>query len=145
MKKKEIFRFLKFTFFSLSAGIIQIASFALLQPLFREEGVDYGWSYFISLVLSVLWNFTFNFKFTFKAATNIPKAMGLSFLFYVFFTPASVFGGNYLVETLYWNDYLVLLLSMVLNFVLEYFWGRYVVYGKKVDTKVVKEETSSSK
>ena len=98
MKKKEFWRFVKFTLFSISAGIVQIASFTILKLALGDNN-DYGWSYFISLALSVLWNFTFNFKFTFKAATNIPKAMALSFLFYVFFTPASVFGGNYLVKT----------------------------------------------
>ena len=137
MNKKEIFRFIKFTLFSASAGIIQIGSFALLQLIFKDG--EYGWSYFISLFLSVLWNFTFNFKFTFKAATNIPKAMALAFLFYVFFTPLSTLGGDYLVTTCGWNDFLVLAISMILNFVLEFFWNRYVVYGKKVDTRVVEK------
>lgn len=139
MSKKELLRFIKFTLFSISAGIVQVASFTLLQLLLNDS-LKYGWSYFISITLSVIWNFTFNFKFTFKAATNVPKAMALSFLFYVFFTPLSAFGGEYLVSSCHWNEYLVLGISMILNFVLEFFWSRYVVYGKKVDTMVKKDK-----
>lgn len=138
MNKKEVFRFIKFALFSASAAIVQIVSFELLSLIFKDGEIKYGWSYFISLFLSVLWNFTFNFKFTFKAATNIPKAMALAFLFYVFFTPPSALGGDYLVS-IGWDKHLVLGISMILNFVLEFFWTRYVVYGKKVDTKVVEK------
>ncbi len=123
-KKEELWRMLKFVLFSISAGVIQIVSFAVLN-----EVIGWAWwpSHLISLALSVVWNFTFNRKFTFKSATNVPKAMLLAFLFYGPFTPATVFGGQALVD-IGWNSYLVEALTMLLNFVLEYFYSKYVTF-----------------
>ena len=129
-KKKELIRSLKFTLFSISAGAIQIGSFTLLEEL---TPMSYWPCYLISLVLSVLYNFTVNRKFTFHSAANVPVAMLKVFLYYCAFTPLSTIGGNYLTETLMWNHYLVEILSMVLNFVTEFLFTRFVVYGKQVD------------
>ena len=49
MYKKELLRSLKFLLFSISAGIIQIGSFALLNELLH---LPYWVSYLIALVLS---------------------------------------------------------------------------------------------
>ena len=57
MEKKEILRAVKFTLFSISAGLIEIGSFALLNEIFH---LDYWVSYLTALILSVLWNFTLN-------------------------------------------------------------------------------------
>ena len=139
MKIKEVLRFIKFTLFSISAGIVQIVSFELLGIIFSDDS-EYGIAYIIATALSVLWNFTFNFKYTFKAAVNIPKSMALAFLFYVFFIPPTAIGGNYLVANYGWNKTVVLLITMVLNFVLEFLWNRFVIYGKKVDTQKSKSK-----
>lgn len=140
MKAKEFLRFIKFSLFSISAGIIQFGSYELLSWIFFDNS-KYGVSYIISISLSVVWNFTFNFKYTFKAATNIPKSMALAFLFYVFFIPPTAIGGDYLVNNCNWNDTVVLLITMVLNFILEFLWNRFVIYGKKVDTRIDKCKT----
>lgn len=128
--KKEWIRSLKFLLFSISAGLIQIGSFTLLSEL---TPLDYWPRYLISLVLSVVYNFTINRKFTFHSAANVPIAMLKVFLYYCAFTPLSTLGGDYLVKTCGWNDYVVELLSMVLNFVTEFLFCRFVVYGKQVD------------
>ena len=128
--KKELIRSIKFTLFSISAGVIQIVSFTLLTEL---TPMSYWPCYLIALVLSVLYNFTINRKFTFHSAANIPLAMFKVFLYYCAFTPISTIGGNYLVEVLGWNEYLVTVLNMVLNFVTEFLFTRFVVYGKQVD------------
>lgn len=130
IEKKEWIRSLKFLLFSISAGVIQIVSFTLLTEL---SGLSYWPCYLISLVLSVLYNFTFNRKFTFHSAANVPLAMLKVFLYYCAFTPLSTLGGEYLVETCGWNNYLVEGLSMLLNFVTEYLFTRFVVYGRQVD------------
>lgn len=130
IEKKEWIRSLKFLFFSISAGLIQIGSFTLLLEVCR---LPYWPSYLISLVLSVVYNFTINRKFTFHSAANVPIAMLKVFLYYCVFTPLSTVGGNYLVERLGWNEYLVEALSMVTNFVTEFLYTRFVVYGKQVD------------
>ncbi|MBE7002655.1 MAG: GtrA family protein, partial [Ruminococcaceae bacterium] len=83
-KKKELLRAVKFTLFSVSAGLIEIVSFALLNETLH---LPYHVSYIAALVLSVLWNFTLNRKFTFQSANNVPKAMLLVALFYCVFTP----------------------------------------------------------
>ena len=132
MNKKEILRTIKFTLFSISAGIIEIGVFTLLDNFTKWS---YWVCYLIALILSVVWNFTLNREFTFKSTTNVLKAMSKVFIFYLFFTPLSTILGNYLVENLHWNDYLVTGINMLLNFVLEYLYDKYIVFKGSIDTK----------
>ena len=129
-KKQELMRALKFFLFSCSAGVIQFGTFTILSEVI---GWDFWPSHLIALALSVVWNFTFNRKFTFKSAVNVPRAMLLAFLFYIPFTPATVFGGQALVN-IGWHSLLVEALTMVLNFVLEFFWSKYVTFRGNIDT-----------
>ncbi|MFR4318455.1 MAG: GtrA family protein [Eubacterium sp.] len=127
----------KFLIFSISAGVIEAAVFALLNELTE---LPYWPCYLSALILSVVWNFTLNRQFTFKAANNIPVAMAKVAAFYVIFTPITTIGGNYLVETIGWNEYLVTAMNMVLNFATEYVYDRFFVFGKMIDTKVKDNE-----
>jgi len=131
-KKKEYLRMIKFFLFSISAGAIELISFTILNEFIKWP---YWPCYLIALVLSVLWNFTLNRNFTFKSAANVPVAMLKVAGFYLVFTPASTLLGNYLAETLLWNEYLVTIINMVLNFVTEYLFDRFVVFGNSLDTK----------
>jgi putative flippase GtrA len=132
---KESGRILRFVLFSASAGLIEIGSFALLN-----ETMDWPYwpSYLIALVLSVLWNFTLNRSFTFRSAANVPVAMLKVAAYYAVFTPLSTLLGNYLAETLHWNEYLVTGLNMLLNLTTEFLFQRYVVYRGQIDTKIKK-------
>ena len=56
-------------------------------------------------------------------------------IFYAVFTPITTIGGNYLVETVGFNEYFVTAMSMILNFVTEYLYDRFIVFGKAIDTK----------
>ena len=131
-KKTELLRMVKFALFSASAGIIEMASFALLNEV---TPWSYWPCYLIALVLSVLWNFTLNRNFTFHSAANIPLAMLKVALYYAVFTPLSTIGGNWLAEDLGWNEYLVTALNMIVNFVTEFLYQRYFVFGRSIDTK----------
>ena len=131
MKNKEFIRSVKFFLFSISAGVIQMASFALLNEL---AGLEYWVSYLISLVLSVLWNFTFNRRYTFKSTENVGRAMLLVALYYCVFTPVSTWLEHQLAGNLGWNEYLVTALNMALNLVTEFLFQRFVVYRKSLDT-----------
>ena len=132
-RRAELLRSLKFTLFSASAGLIQIGAFALCNDVIRLP----AWlGYLIALVLSVVWNFTLNRKFTFKSANNVPKAMALVLLYYAVFTPTSTVLGSWLTDTLGWNDYLVTVLNMLLNFGTEYLYDRLVVFRGSIDTGV---------
>ena len=130
-KRKEIVRIVKFVFFSISAGLIEIVSFTLLNEFVKWP---YWPCYLIALVLSVLWNFTLNRAFTFQSANNVPIAMLKVAAFYCVFTPVTTIGGNYLAENLLWNEYLVTLINMALNFITEYLYDRFVVFGNSLDT-----------
>lgn len=132
---KEIVRALKFTVISLSAGIIQIGSFTLLNEVFNLPHPEI--SHLIALVLSVIWNFTINRKVTFKSSNNIIKSMILVALFYVVFTPASTFFMKW-ATGLGWNEYLVEGINMLANFVLEFLFTRFVVYRNSCDTATKK-------
>ncbi len=130
-KKKEFVRAVKFTLFSISAGLIQIISFAFFKELLHMP----NWlSYLLALVLSVLWNFTLNRKFTFKSAANVPIAMFKVACYYAVFTPLTTLLERYLADTLLWNGYLVTALNMILNFVTEFLYQRFFVFGKSIDT-----------
>ena len=143
--KKEFFRALKFLLISISAGVIQIGAFTLLnEVIIRDIGNEYGWSYFIALTLSVIWNFTINRKYTFKSANNIKIAMLLVLAFYVVFTPVSTILGN-LAQTSGVNEYIVLAVTMILNFVLEFLFTRFVVYRNSCDTAVAKQKPKNDK
>lgn len=120
----------KFTLVSVSAGLIEIGSFALLNELLH---LDYWVSYLIALVLSVIWNFTINRRYTFKSANNVPKAMALVFAFYLVFTPLSTLLEKYLTG-LEWNEYIVTGINMVCNFILEYLYDRFVVFRDSINT-----------
>lgn len=130
MDRKELLRAVKFTLFSISAGVIEIVSFSLLTEL---AVLPYWPCYLIALVLSVLWNFTFNRRYTFRSAGNVPKAMALVAAYYCVFTPLSTLGGNFLAN-LGWNEHLVTGLNMVVNFVTEFLYDKYVVFRGTVDT-----------
>ena len=127
--KKQIWQAVKFTLFSVSAGVIQIGSFALLEIFIQ----DYWIPYLISLTLSILWNFTLNRRYTFKSAANVPVAMAKVFGFYLVFTPLSAYLGN-LAEGARINDFVILIITMLANFVLEFLFCKLVVYRGKEDT-----------
>ena len=128
-EKKQLWQAVKFTLFSISAGIIQIGSFAIMEIFIQ----DYWIPYLISLVLSILWNFTLNRRYTFKSAANVPVAMAKVFGFYLVFTPLSTYLGN-LAEGSGVNDFIILIVTMLANFVLEFLFCKFVVYRGKEDT-----------
>ena len=131
MKKSEILRAVKFTAFSLSADVIEMGVFALLTGF---TSWNYWGCYLTALTFSVLWNFTLNRKFTFQSAANVPVAMVKVAGFYAIFTPVSTLLGNYIAENLGWNEFLVTVLNMIANFVLEYLYDRYFVFRDSLDT-----------
>ena len=139
-KKESWVQALKFLLFSISAGVIQVGVFALLEVI----GLTYWVAYLISLICSVVWNFTLNREFTFKSANNVPIAMLKVLCFYAVFTPLSTIGGNAL-ESAGWNDFLVLALSMVLNFVLEFLYCKYFVFKGSINTNKRAQEKAENK
>ena len=130
-RSKELWRSLKFLLFSISAGLIEIVVFSVLN---EWTGWTYWPCYLIALVVSVLWNFTLNRRYTFQSANNVPVAMAKVFAFYCVFTPVSTIVGNYLAESLMWNEYLVTAVNMVANFTLEFLYDRFFVFRDSLDT-----------
>ena len=128
-KNKDLIQIIKFTFFSISAGIIQVISFAILEIFIKVYWIPY----LISLILSILWNFTLNRKYTFKSATNIPIAMAKIFGFYLVFTPLSTYLGS-VAEKVGVNDFIILAITMLSNFILEFLFCKFIVYRGKENT-----------
>lgn len=129
--KKEFLRAVKFTLFSISAGVIQILAFTLLN-----EFADFPFwpCYLIALVLSVVWNFTLNRKYTFHSTNNVPIAMLKTLAFYAVFTPLSTLLEYYLADKMGYNEYLITALNMILNFALEYLYQRFYVFKDSIET-----------
>ena len=139
--KKEFLRTVKYVLIAASAGLIEIGSFTLMNELLHW---NYWVSYLIALILSVIWNFTINRRYTFKSASNVPKAMLLVFAYYCVFTPLSTLLEDFLTMKLGWNEYLVTAINMVLNFVTEFLYQRFFVFGKTIDTKPLEKNRSDS-
>lgn len=154
--KGGVWQFIKFAFFSASAGIIQVLSFTLmseviiklpaLQNLMNTNAAfakimsnEYGPMYLIALILSVLWNFTFNRKFTFKSANNVPVAMLKVFAFYLVFTPISTLLGNHFTAKfadISAINYIVLGCTMACNMITEFLYDKFVVFKGSENTAV---------
>lgn len=133
-KRENLVHIIKFTLFSISAGIIQVISFTILNEVVK---LIYWPAYLIALTLSVLWNFTLNRKFTFKSAANIPKAMFKVACYYLVFTPLSTWWGHAL-ETVGWNEYIILGMTMMINFVTEFLFTKFYVYRNNINTAIKK-------
>jgi len=133
MENQSIIQAIKFTLFSASAGIIQVGSFTLLNELVFD-GAYYWPCYLISLVLSILWNFTLNRRYTFKSAANVPVAMLKIFGFYLIFTPLSTILGDVAARGNV-NEYIILALTMLSNFLLEFLFCKFVVYKGQENTR----------
>lgn len=147
---------LKYLVCTSGAGVIQFVSFTLLNvvlrfdhlPLFTQmfhigavQELKYGPSYFVALVLSVIFNFTVNRKFTFRSANNIPVAMAKVFGYYCVFTPLSIWWGEALAQA-GWNEYAILIPTMIINGVTEFLFNRFVVFGKSINTAVKKPKAA---
>lgn len=140
MKKEVVFQGLKFLGFSITAGIIQIGTFTLMNELMT---VPYWPAYLTSLILSILYNFTLNRKFTFKSHNNIPFAMFLVLCYYAVFTPLSTLWGDALTE-IGWNEYIVLGGTMIINFVTEFLYQKFVVFRVKKKEVLIQKSTASN-
>lgn len=134
-QKKELMRTVKFVLCSISAGVIQAVSFTLLEEVLHLE---HWLCNLIALVLSVLWNFTLNRKFTFCSANNVPIAMLKVAAFYAVFAPLSSWWTDALTG-IGWNEYLVFVGTMLINFVTEFLYQRFYVFGKSLDTAQKKD------
>ena len=130
MKKESYLQMLKFTLFSISAGVIQTVSFTAFNELLEWK---YWLSYLAALVLSVMCNFTFNRRYTFKSAANVPIAMLKLFGFYAVFTPLSTWLGH-VADAEGFNEYLIFVITMLSNLVLEFLFCKFVVYRGQEDT-----------
>ena len=146
--KKNFRQVVKFTLFSASAGIIQFGTFALFKEAFHWA----PWlAYLVSLILSVIWNFTFNRRYTFRSGADIKRSMLLVGLFYLVFTPLSTWwtaaltganpftGAEASSEPLV-NSYVVQIGTMLINFVTEFLYQKFVVYRGTEDTIKQKPE-----
>lgn len=133
-KKYVIIQAIKFTLFSMSAGLIQTGVFALLHDaLANVLGWNYWPCYLIALICSIIWNFTLNRNFTFRSAANVPVAMMKILIYYCFFTPLSTLWGDAL-EKANWHPYLILFVTMFINLVTEFCVYKFVVFRNKENT-----------
>ncbi|MDE6505342.1 MAG: GtrA family protein [Clostridia bacterium] len=138
-KKQQFLQFLKFTAFSASAGVIQLLTTTTLHQWTGWLINYYYIAYVIGLTLSVIWNFTFNRKFTFKAANNVPLAMALVIIYNLIIVVPLAVGGDKLVEL--WGDDLgivVTIISLLINFITEFFWDKFIVFNQKVTDKILR-------
>lgn len=133
-KRDHYIHALKFLLFSMSAGIIQVTSFALFSDVVH---LTTKLSYLISIILSVIWNYTFNRKFTFKSANNIPIAM-MKVAGYnaIFITASTWWVGELTTDVDGFIKYLVLFFTMVINLITEFLFTKFYVYHNAINTAI---------
>lgn len=142
-QKQNFIQVIKFTIISISAGLVEMAVFALLNDVIHLG--SYWVCYLPALICSVLWNFTINRRYTFKSANNIKIAMLKVFLFYCAFTPLSTWWGDAL-EGAGWHEWLVLAFTMIINFVTEFLYCRFFVYRNQMNNNdVAKRDEEKAK
>jgi len=135
-RTQEVAKAFRFLGFELSAGIVQTSVFTMLFQVVR---LMYWTAYLPALIASVLWSFTANRKFTFKSVSNVPVAMMKVTLYYLVFTPTSTWWGNELNRSS-WRymtnaqPYIVLIGTMVINFLTEFMVYRFWVYRRSINT-----------
>lgn len=117
-KKQSVLQIIKFTPFSISAGIIQTVSFAIFNEEFKFK---YRTAYLIALILSVIWNFTF------KSAVNVP-VIWQSYLVFIQYSRLYQHGLGHLAESAGINEYIILFVTMCSNLVLEFLLSKFVIY-----------------
>lgn len=144
---KSALQALKFTLFSISAAIVQLLSFALLHDvlvwevpfefpqwmgvLFNATG-EADWQFYLacylpSLILSVVWNFTVNRKYTFKPTGHVARDMALVLGYYIVFICAT--GAlSIALKGIGAHDWVIQIVNMLLNFVTEFLFQKFVVY-----------------
>lgn len=127
---------------SASAGIVEFGVFTLMNEL---TNLKYWPCYLTALIASVIWCFTINRRYTFQSTKNVPRAMAMVLAFYAVFTPATTILGNYLADTLHWNEYLVTAINMGLNLSLEYLYDTFVVYRNEMDNNDIAEKKRERK
>lgn len=151
-KRQEKLQFVKYALCAASAGIIQFLTFTILQAVIPDNGQTMHFivenmsvvtfsATTVALCLSILWNFTLNRKFTFKDAGNVPKAMVLAFIFYIPFYPFQTWYVHTIKELLGASiniDAAGIIAEgtvMIMNFILEFLWQKFVVFRKKKPTQ----------
>ncbi|MCD7774108.1 MAG: GtrA family protein [Clostridiales bacterium] len=152
-KKDNIIQALKFTMFSISAGVIQIVVDTLLNelpPRLFDVTLSYWACYLPALIASVVYNFTINRKFTFKSANNVPIAMLKVACYYVVFTPVSTILGNMAAE--HFNaaehnyvNYIILGITMIINFATEFLVDRFIVFRNSINTNDIAKKEQEAK
>lgn len=159
-KRKTLAQAIKYACCTISAGVIQLVSFTILQAVIPASGQTIHFivedmdlvtflATTIALVLSILWNFTLNRKFTFKAAGNVARAMILAFLFYVPFYPFQTWYVYTVKQELIaalGEDLAGILAEgtvMLINGVLEFCWQKFFIYRKTADTAPDKHEVGT--
>lgn len=137
-KKQKFLQFVIFAAFSASAGIIQFVATSILFDW--THLLPYWAAFAIGLTLSVIWNFTFNRKFTFKASSNVPVAMVLVVIYNLIIVVPLSLGGDKLAEL--WGDpygMLVTVIAMLINFITEFFWDKFIVFNDRVINAITKK------
>jgi len=116
---------------SASAGVIQI----IVDVLFNEVvKTSIPVSYAIALTASVVYNFTLNRRFTFKAANNVPVAMLKVLGYYAVFGPLSYWLTEVLANQHPEWKYFLLAGCMIVNFVTEFLFDKFVVFRGSENT-----------
>lgn len=137
-KKKGLKQALMFLCFSLGAGVIELVSFELLG-LFSKNSTWLVMREIISVVLSCLFNFTLNRKYTFKSSNNIYIGMLLYALFYAISSPLWALAMKNVLEKVGMEyDTIVKLIKMLLNFVLDFLYCKFIIFGLANRIKIKK-------
>jgi len=92
--KASIIKFLKFTFFSLGAAIVEVLTNTLIIFLFGKTDLVVSIAVWASMVTSCTFSFNMNRKFTFKSKRNLISGL---MQYIAFYTVITIIGNYYVL------------------------------------------------
>ena len=132
-KRQEVWRVIKFALVFSIAIALEFGAFLFFEEVFHLE---HWLSHLISILIVTAFHFFLNREFTFRSNNKISIGFLLSIAFHLVFATVSTLWTDALTGApVFWNEYLVKALSILLHFLLEYFYDRLIVFGASTDAK----------
>ena len=130
--RDNLFMALKYLMCTAGAGVIQFVSFTLLNTVAHFDRLPVFLKLFPNAAVTEL-----KYGPSYRSANNVPVAMAKVLGYYLVFTPLSIWWGEALAQR-GWNEFAILVPTMVINAVTEFLFNRFVVFRDSINTAVKK-------
>ena len=128
---KEFSRVLKFIFFSILAGLIELLIMKILVQYFDFSVFS---EKIISTIIYVYFDFKLNKIFTFESDVKTINSLIKLYCFYIVFSLFSYI----LLKILFFDEIINAIILLTINFVIEYIYQKNYIFKGHIDNQLVK-------